>query len=79
MQKRKLAYTLLLVGLMFVGVVHFVLATFAFDTGLDDVGILIAGLAFFGILLVNFGMPAPAEEDDGGETDPEAEPASDGD
>lgn len=62
MQKRKLAYTLLLVGVMFVGVVHFVLATFAFDTGLDQIGLVIAGLSLFGILLVNFGMPAPPEE-----------------
>jgi ABC-type antimicrobial peptide transport system permease subunit len=65
MQKRKLAYTLLLVGLMFVGVVHFVLATFAFDTGLDQIGLLLAGLAFFGILLVNFGIAPPPEEESG--------------
>jgi len=62
MQKRKLAYTLFLGGLLFVGVVHFVLATFAFDTGLSEIGLLLAGLALFGILLVNFGMAPPPEE-----------------
>jgi hypothetical protein len=57
-------------------VVHFVLATFAFDTGLDQIGLLLAGLALFGILLVNFGMPAPPDEE---ESDGEVEPGSDGD
>jgi len=75
MQKRKLAYTLLLVGVMFVGVVHSVLATFAFDTGLDQIGLVVAGLSLFGILLVNFGMPAPPEE----QTEAEAESKTDDD
>ena len=66
MDTRQLGYTLLLVGLMFVGVVHFVLARFAFGTGLDQVGLLLAGAAIVGILLVNFGR-ASEEEPDGSE------------
>ena len=66
MDTRQLGYTLLLVGVMFVGVVHFVLARFAFDTGLDQVGLLLAGAAIVGILLVNFGR-ASEEEPDGSE------------
>jgi len=56
MGKRKIAYTLLLVGVTFVALLHTALAL-AFDTGLEQVGILVAGLGVFGVLFVNFGMP----------------------
>jgi uncharacterized membrane protein YiaA len=61
MRKRRLAVTLILVGLMFVGLLHTALA-YAFGTGLEQFGLLGAGLCLFGILFVNFGLPAPADE-----------------
>jgi len=67
MGKRKIAYTLLLVGVTFVALLHTALA-FAFDTGLEEIGILVAGLGVFGVLFVNFGMP---ERDGSPDPDPE--------
>jgi hypothetical protein len=67
MGKRKIAYTLLLVGVTFVALLHTALAL-AFDTGLEQVGILVAGLGVFGVLFVNFGMP---ERDEDPDPDPE--------
>jgi hypothetical protein len=61
MGKRKIAYTLLLVGITLVALLHTALA-FAFDTGLEGIGVLVAGLGVFGILFVNFGIPDPPEE-----------------
>lgn len=66
MGKRKIAYTLLLVGVTFVALLHTALA-FVLDTGLADVGVLVAGLGVFGVLFVNFGLPERTEE---GGTDP---------
>ena len=71
MDKRRLAYTLLLVGVTFVALLHTALA-YAFDTGLEGIGVLVAGLGLFGVLFVNFGMPAPAEEPDPDREDVEA-------
>lgn len=69
MGKRKIAYTLLLVGVTFVALLHTALAL-AFDTGLEEIGVLVAALGAFGILFVNVGIPdPPAEADD----DPEPE------
>ena len=65
MGKRKIAYTLLLVALTFVALLHTALA-FAFDTGLEWIGVLVAALGLFGILFVNFVVPAPPEESDAG-------------
>jgi hypothetical protein len=69
MGKRKIAYTLLLVGLTFVALLHTALA-FAFDTGLEWIGVLVAGLGVFGVLFVNVGIPDPPEEAD---PDPDAD------
>jgi hypothetical protein len=60
MDKRRLAYTLLLVGVTFVALLHTALA-FAFGTGLEEIGLLVAGLGVFGVLFVNFGLPAPED------------------
>ena len=61
MDKRRLAYTLLCVGITFVALLHTALA-FAFGTGLEEIGLLVAGLGVFGVLFVNFGMPTPEAE-----------------
>ncbi|MEF8840042.1 MAG: hypothetical protein V5A62_00245 [Haloarculaceae archaeon] len=74
MGKRKIAYTLLLVGVTFVALLHTALAL-AFDTGLEAIGVLVAGLGVFGILFVNVGIPDPPEESD---PDPEPEDAGTG-
>ena len=69
MGKRKIAYTLLLVGVTFVALLHTALAL-AFDTGLEGIGVLVAALGVFGILFVNVGIPDPPVETD---DDPEPE------
>ena len=74
MGKRKIAYTLLLGGVTFVALLHTALA-FVFDTGLADVGVLVAGLGVFGLLFVNLGIPERAEE--GGTDSSEADSDSD--
>lgn len=56
--KRRLAVSLLLVGLVFVGAFHAVLAV-AFDTGLASVGVGLAGLSVLTLLVVN--LPALGE------------------
>ena len=61
--KRSLAASLLLLGLAFLGVFH-TIAAFAFDSGLEYVGLGIAGLALLGLVLVNI----PADESDDGES-----------
>jgi len=53
MEKRRLAANLLLGGLLFVAVVHTVLALFVFETGLADVGALLIGAVLIGLLAVN--------------------------
>jgi hypothetical protein len=67
MDKRRLAYTLLLVGVTFVALLHTALA-FVFDTGLEWIGVLVAGLGVFGILFVAVGIPEP--EEPGDDSDP---------
>ncbi|WP_254831173.1 hypothetical protein [Haloglomus salinum] len=52
MDKRALALSLLLGGIAFVGLLHTVLA-YAFDTGLEQVGLLVAATCIVGIVLVN--------------------------
>ena len=52
MDKRSLAITLVLLGLAFVGVVH-VIADVVYGTGLSGIGIVLAGAALVGIVLVN--------------------------
>jgi len=69
MGKRKIAYTLLLVGVTFVALLHTALAL-AFDTGLEGIGVLVAALGVFGILFVNVGIPDPPA---GTDDDPEPE------
>lgn len=71
MGKRKIAYTLLLVGVTFVALFHTALA-FAFDTGLEWVGVLVAALGVLGVLFVNFVVPTPPEEADAGPEEVEA-------
>ena len=53
MDKRRLAYTLLLVGVLFVAVAHAVVATLFFETGLADVSLLVGAVALVGLALVN--------------------------
>lgn len=53
MEKRRLAYSLLLVGVLFVAGVHAALATLFFETGLTSVSLLVAGVALVGLALVN--------------------------
>ena len=72
MGKRKIAYTLLLVGVTFAALLHAALA-FVFETGLEDVGFLVAGLGVFGILFVVFGLPERTE----GDADPNLDPDPD--
>lgn len=76
MDKRRLAYTLLLVGVTFVALLHTALA-FVFDTGLEWIGVLVAGLGVFGILFVTVGIPDPPEEP-GADADPEPEDVGSG-
>lgn len=52
--KRALGISLLLLGLAFVGVFHTV-AALLFDSGLEWVGLGLAGLSLLGIVLVNTG------------------------
>jgi ABC-type enterochelin transport system permease subunit len=52
MEKRALAASLLLGAVAFVGLLHTVLA-YAFETGLEQVGLLVAATCVVGILLVN--------------------------
>jgi hypothetical protein len=52
MDKRALAASLLLGAVAFVGLLHTVLA-FVFETGLEQVGLLIAATCVVGIVLVN--------------------------
>ena len=52
MDKRALAASLLLGGIALVGLLHTALA-FVFDTGLEQVGLLVAGTCLVGIALVN--------------------------
>ncbi|WP_336343670.1 hypothetical protein [Halalkalicoccus ordinarius] len=52
MEKRSIAISLFLLGLGFVGVVH-TIADVAFGTGLSGIGIVLAGVALIGIVLVN--------------------------
>ncbi len=59
--KRALGASLLLLGLAFVGVFHTV-AAFAFDSGLEWIGLTLAGLSLFGLVLVNTGADESAEE-----------------
>lgn len=68
MRKRRLALTLILVGLLFVALLHTALA-YAFGTGLEQFGILGAGLCLFGILFVNFGLPSPPDDGEESESD----------
>lgn len=56
MDKRTLFANLLLVALGFVGVLHAVLA-FAFDTGLQSVGLGLVALSVVGLLLLNVAAP----------------------
>ena len=73
MDKRKLAYTLLLGGITAVALLHIVLAL-AFDTGLAEIGALVAGLGVFGILFVNFGLPERTGEADDEPNGPGSDP-----
>jgi hypothetical protein len=52
MDKRSLAASLLLGGIALVGLFHTVLA-FVFDTGLEQIGLLVAVTCLVGIALVN--------------------------
>lgn len=52
MDKRTLAYNLLLAGLLFVAAVHTAVALF-YGTGLADVGVLVVGVVLVGFALVN--------------------------
>jgi hypothetical protein len=52
MDKRSLAASLLLGGIALVGLFHTALA-FVFDTGLEQIGLLIAVTCLVGIALVN--------------------------
>ncbi len=52
MDKRRLGYNLLLVGLAFVALLHTALS-FVFETGLAVVGGAVAIVAVVGLLLVN--------------------------
>jgi hypothetical protein len=52
MDKRRLAYNLLLVGLGFVALLHMALS-FAFDTGLATVSGGVAILALVGLVVIN--------------------------
>jgi hypothetical protein len=53
MDKRQLAYNLILGALLFVATAHTLLAAFVFDTGLADVGVLVIGVVLVGLVLVN--------------------------
>ncbi|WP_255196585.1 hypothetical protein [Halorarius litoreus] len=53
MDKRQLAANLILGALLFVGVAHTLLATLVFDTGLEEVGVLLIGVVLVGFALVN--------------------------
>lgn len=59
--KRALGASLLLLGLAFVGVFHTV-AAFAFDSGLEWIGLTLAGLSLLGLVLVNTGADESTEE-----------------
>ncbi|MFC7212298.1 hypothetical protein ACFQL3_17665 [Natronoarchaeum sp. GCM10025321] len=59
--KRALGASLLLLGLAFVGLFHTV-AAFAFDSGLEWIGLTLAGLSLLGLVLVNTGADESAEE-----------------
>jgi len=50
--KKRLAYSVLCVGLAFVGAFHFVFSTL-FDYGFRQVSVLLVAAAVFGLLLVN--------------------------
>ncbi|WP_276260980.1 hypothetical protein [Haloglomus litoreum] len=52
MDKRALAASLLLGAVAFVGLLHTVLA-YAFGTGLQQIGLLVAATCIVGIVLVN--------------------------
>lgn len=51
-RKRKLAYSLLCVGLAFVGVFHAVFSTL-FGYGLGQVGVLLVAAGVFGLVVLN--------------------------
>ena len=51
-RKKKLAYSLLSVGLIFVGVFHFVFSTM-FGYGLRGVSAMLVASGLFGLFLVN--------------------------
>jgi cytochrome bd-type quinol oxidase subunit 1 len=53
MDKRRLAYSLLLVGVLFVAVAHGIIATLFFGTGLSDVSLLVGAVALAGLAIVN--------------------------
>lgn len=51
-RKKKLVYSLLSIGLIFVGVFHFVFSTI-FEYGLRGVSAMLIAAGLFGLLLVN--------------------------
>lgn len=53
MDKRRLGANLLLAGVLFAAVAHTIVALFVFDTGLEQVGGLVAAVALVGLAIVN--------------------------
>jgi len=52
MDKRRIAYSVILLGVAFVGVIH-TIADMAFGTGLTGIGLVAIFLALVGLVVVN--------------------------
>ncbi|MFC4549592.1 MULTISPECIES: hypothetical protein [Halorussus] len=68
--KRRLAASLLLLGLAFVGAFHAV-AAFVYDTGLAPVGVGIVGVSMLSLIVVNLPMLGEGDGSESDETDRE--------